>query len=248
MTILSVKKLDKKSIVLLSVLLVIAVVVIVVSQTLFDKSGGNKFGENSYSVTSITETTSSVITETTAAPETTTETTVATTEEIASSDAVETETYTSEADTTEEDITKSLTVQQPSSVSVYGSFELDNALLTITDDDKYRLSNKAGDATFSGNIRNVKSGDELPISNRKLKKLGLNPKQVNKEKMFYVQLQYDKHEFVKDGQTITCYYNSNIHAKKDSFNILIYYNEDNIPCVYDLNGDISNIDFTNYYF
>lgn len=246
------KTLDKKSIILLATLLAVAVVIIVISQNIFDKTGGNKFGSSyTTSETAVVETSETTTAEVTG--EYTEEPSLGTTEaetetSETSEEPRESETYTVSSDTTEEYVTESLTVQQPSNVSVYGSFELDNALLTITGDDKYRLSNKAGDATFSGSIRNVKSGDELPISNRKLKKLGLNPKQVNKEKMFYVQLQYDKHEFVKDGQTITCYYNSNIHAKKDSFNVLIYYNEDNIPCVYDLNGDISNIDFTNYYF
>ncbi|HRL88092.1 MAG TPA: hypothetical protein PLB03_09025, partial [Candidatus Fimenecus sp.] len=42
--------------------------------------------------------------------------------------------------------------------TVYGSFELDNAYLSISEDNKYLLTNKAGDAAFSGNIRDVKTG------------------------------------------------------------------------------------------
>lgn len=132
--------------------------------------------------------------------------------------------------------------------TVYGSFELDNAYLSISEDNKYLLTNKAGDAAFSGNIRDVKTGDDIPVSNRRLKKIGIDPKQVDKNRMIYVQLQYDKHEFVKDGQTVTCYFNSNIHAKKDSFNIIILYDDNNVPCVYDVNGDVSKLDFNNYYF
>lgn len=132
--------------------------------------------------------------------------------------------------------------------TVYGSFELDNAYLSISEDNKYLLTNKAGDAAFSGNIRDVKTGDDIPVSNRRLKKIGIDPKQVDKNRMIYVQLQYDKHEFVKDGQTVTCYFNSNIHAKKDSFNVIILYDDNNVPCVYDVNGDVSKLDFNNYYF
>lgn len=132
--------------------------------------------------------------------------------------------------------------------TVYGSFELDNAYLSISEDNKYLLTNKAGDAAFSGNIRDVKTGDDIPVSNRRLKKIGIDPKQVDKSRMIYVQLQYDKHEFVKDGQTVTCYFNSNIHAKKDSFNVIILYDDNNVPCVYDVNGDVSKLDFNNYYF
>lgn len=132
--------------------------------------------------------------------------------------------------------------------TVYGSFELDNAYLSISEDNKYLLTNKAGDAAFSGDIRDVKTGDDIPVSNRRLKKIGIDPKQVDKNRMIYVQLQYDKHEFVKDGQTVTCYFNSNIHAKKDSFNVIILYDDNNVPCVYDVNGDVSKLDFNNYYF
>lgn len=132
--------------------------------------------------------------------------------------------------------------------TVYGSFELDNAYLSISEDNKYLLTNKVGDAAFSGNIRDVKTGDDIPVSNRRLKKIGIDPKQVDKNRMIYVQLQYDKHEFVKDGQTVTCYFNSNIHAKKDSFNVIILYDDNNVPCVYDVNGDVSKLDFNNYYF
>ena len=132
--------------------------------------------------------------------------------------------------------------------TVYGAFELDNAYLSISEDNKYLLTNKAGDAAFSGNIRDVKTGDDIPVSNRRLKKIGIDPKQVDKNRMIYVQLQYDKHEFVKDGQTVTCYFNSNIHAKKDSFNVIILYDDNNVPCVYDVNGDVSKLDFNNYYF
>lgn len=132
--------------------------------------------------------------------------------------------------------------------TVYGSFELDNAYLSISEDNKYLLTNKAGDAAFSGNIRDVKTGEDIPVSNRRLKKIGIDPKQVDKNRMIYVQLQYDKHEFVKDGQTVTCYFNSNIHAKKDSFNVIILYDDNNVPCVYDVNGDVSKLDFNNYYF
>lgn len=132
--------------------------------------------------------------------------------------------------------------------TVYGAFELDNAYLSIFEDNKYLLTNKAGDAAFSGNIRDVKTGDDIPVSNRRLKKIGIDPKQVDKNRMIYVQLQYDKHEFVKDGQTVTCYFNSNIHAKKDSFNVIILYDDNNVPCVYDVNGDVSKLDFNNYYF
>lgn len=132
--------------------------------------------------------------------------------------------------------------------TVYGSFELDNAYLSISEDNKYLLTNKAGDAAFSGNIRDVKTGDDIPVSNRRLKKIGIDSKQVDKNRMIYVQLQYDKHEFVKDGQTVTCYFNSNIHAKKDSFNVIILYDDNNVPCVYDVNGDVSKLDFNNYYF
>lgn len=132
--------------------------------------------------------------------------------------------------------------------TVYGAFELDNAYLSISEDNKYLLTNKAGDAAFSGNIRDVKTGDDIPVSTRRLKKIGIDPKQVDKNRMIYVQLQYDKHEFVKDGQTVTCYFNSNIHAKKDSFNVIILYDDNNVPCVYDVNGDVSKLDFNNYYF
>lgn len=132
--------------------------------------------------------------------------------------------------------------------TVYGAFELGNAYLSISEDNKYLLTNKAGDAAFSGNIRDVKTGDDIPVSNRRLKKIGIDPKQVDKNRMIYVQLQYDKHEFVKDGQTVTCYFNSNIHAKKDSFNVIILYDDNNVPCVYDVNGDVSKLDFNNYYF
>lgn len=132
--------------------------------------------------------------------------------------------------------------------TVYGAFELDNAYLSISEDNKYLLTNKAGDAAFSGNIRDVKTGDDIPVSNHRLKKIGIDPKQVDKNRMIYVQLQYDKHEFVKDGQTVTCYFNSNIHAKKDSFNVIILYDDNNVPCVYDVNGDVSKLDFNNYYF
>lgn len=104
--------------------------------------------------------------------------------------------------------------------TVYGSFELDNAYLSISEDNKYLLTNKAGDAAFSGNIRDVKTGDDIPVSNRRLKKIGIDSKQVDKNRMIYVQLQYDKHEFVKDGQTVTCYFNSNIHAKKTRLTLL----------------------------
>lgn len=132
--------------------------------------------------------------------------------------------------------------------TVYGSFELDKAYLSISEDNKYLLTNKAGDAAFSGNIREVKTGEDIPVSNRRLKKIGIDPKQVDKNRMIYVQLQYNKHEFVKDGQTVTCYFNSNIHAKKDSFNVIILYDDNNVPCVYDVNGDVSKLDFNNYYF
>lgn len=237
------KTLDKKSIILLATLLAVAVVIIVISQNIFDKTGGNKFG-SSYTTSETAETTETTVVETS---ETSTVETTKEFPEEPSSEATAAETKITETSEEPREF-ETYATTEAIKPTVYGAFELDNAYLSISEDNKYLLTNKAGDATFSGSIRNVKSGDELPISNRKLKKLGLNPKQVNKEKMFYVQLQYDKHEFVKDGQTITCYYNSNIHAKKDSFNVLIYYNEDNIPCVYDLNGDISNIDFTNYYF
>lgn len=220
------KNLDKKSIILLATLLAVAVIIIVFSQNILDKTGGNKFG-SSYTVSETTETTETTVVET--SETTAVETTVVETSE----EPRELETYAA---------------TEAIKPTVYGSFELDNAYLSISEDNKYLLTNKAGDAAFSGNIRDVKTGDDIPVSNRRLKKIGIDPKQVDKNRMIYVQLQYDKHEFVKDGQTVTCYFNSNIHAKKDSFNVIILYDDNNVPCVYDVNGDVSKLDFNNYYF
>lgn len=231
------KTLDKKSIILLATLLAVAVVIIVISQNIFDKTGGNKFGSSyTTSETAVVETSETTTAEVTG--EYTEEPSLGTTEaEIETSETSEEQREFETYATTE--------AIKP---TVYGAFELDNAYLSISEDDKYLLTNKAGDAAFSGNIRDVKTGDDIPVSNRRLKKIGIDPKQVDKNRMIYVQLQYDKHEFVKDGQTVTCYFNSNIHAKKDSFNVIIFYDENNVPCVYDVNGDISRLDFNNYYF
>lgn len=231
------KTLDKKSIILLATLLAVAVVIIVISQNIFDKTGGNKFGSSyTTSETAVVE-----ISETTTA-----EVTGEYTEEP-SLGTTEAETETSETSEEQRGF-ETYATTEAIKPTVYGAFELDNAYLSISEDNKYLLTNKAGDAAFSGNIRDVKTGDDIPVSNRRLKKIGIDPKQVDKNRMIYVQLQYDKHEFVKDGQTVTCYFNSNIHAKKDSFNVIIFYDENNVPCVYDVNGDISRLDFNNYYF
>ena len=228
------KNLDKKSIILLATLLAVAVIIIVFSQNILDKTGGNKFG-SSYTVSETTETT---------------ETTVEATEGIPkepSSEATAAETTVVETSEEPREL-ETYAATEAIEPTVYGAFELDNAYLSISEDNKYLLTNKAGDAAFSGNIRDVKTGDDIPVSNRRLKKIGIDPKQVDKNRMIYVQLQYDKHEFVKDGQTVTCYFNSNIHAKKDSFNVIILYDDNNVPCVYDVNGDVSKLDFNNYYF
>lgn len=230
------KNLDKKSIILLATLLAVAVIIIVFSQNILDKTGGNKFG-SSYTVSETTETT-----------ETTVETTKETPEEP-SSEATAVETTVVETSEEPRELeTETYAATEAIEPTVYGAFELDNAYLSISEDNKYLLTNKAGDAAFSGNIRDIKTGDDIPVSNRRLKKIGIDPKQVDKNRMIYVQLQYDKHEFVKDGQTVTCYFNSNIHAKKDSFNVIILYDDNNVPCVYDVNGDVSKLDFNNYYF
>lgn len=231
------KTLDKKSIILLATLLAVAVVIIVISQNIFDKTGGNKFGSSyTTSETAVVETSETTTAEVTG--EYTEEPSLGTTE-------AETETSETSEEPREFETYATTEAIKP---TVYGAFELDNAYLSISEDNKYLLTNKAGDAAFSGNIRDVKTGDDIPVSNRRLKKIGIDPKQVDKNRMIYVQLQYDKHEFVKDGQTVTCYFNSNIHAKKDSFNVIIFYDENNVPCVYDVNGDISRLDFNNYYF
>lgn len=236
------KNLDKKSIILLATLLAVAVIIIVFSQNILDKTGGNKFG-SSYTVSETTETT---------VVETSETTTVETTKESPEEPSPETTAVeTTVVETSEEPReleTETYAATEAIKPTVYGSFELDNAYLSISEDNKYLLTNKAGDAAFSGNIRDVKTGDDIPVSNRRLKKIGIDPKQVDKNRMIYVQLQYDKHEFVKDGQTVTCYFNSNIHAKKDSFNVIILYDDNNVPCVYDVNGDVSKLDFNNYYF
>ena len=236
------KNLDKKSIILLATLLAVAVIIIVFSQNILDKTGGNKFG-SSYTVSETTETT---------VVETSETTTVETTKESPEEPSPETTAVeTTVVDTSEEPReleTETYAATEAIEPTVYGAFELDNAYLSISEDNKYLLTNKAGDAAFSGNIRDVKTGDDIPVSNRRLKKIGIDPKQVDKNRMIYVQLQYDKHEFVKDGQTVTCYFNSNIHAKKDSFNVIILYDDNNVPCVYDVNGDVSKLDFNNYYF
>ncbi len=231
------KTLDKKSIILLATLLAVAVVIIVISQNIFDKTGGNKFGFSyTTSETAVVETSET----------TTAEVTGKYTEEP-SLGTMEAETETSETSEEQREF-ETYATTEAIKPTVYGAFELDNAYMSISEDNKYLLTNKAGDAAFSGNIRDVKTGDDIPVSNRRLKKIGIDPKQVDKNRMIYVQLQYDKHEFVKDGQTVTCYFNSNIHAKKDSFNVIIFYDENNVPCVYDVNGDISRLDFNNYYF
>lgn len=236
------KNLDKKSIILLATLLAVAVIIIVFSQNILDKTGGNKFG-SSYTVSETTETTVVETSETT-----TVETTKETPEEP-SSEATAVETTVVETSEEPRELeTETYAATEAIEPTVYGAFELDNAYLSISEDNKYLLTNKAGDAAFSGNIRDVKTGDDIPVSNRRLKKIGIDPKQVDKNRMIYVQLQYDKHEFVKDGQTVTCYFNSNIHAKKDSFNVIILYDDNNVPCVYDVNGDVSKLDFNNYYF
>lgn len=236
------KNLDKKSIILLATLLAVAVIIIVFSQNILDKTGGNKFG-SSYTVSETTETT---------VVETSETTTVETTKESPEEPSPETTAVeTTVVETSEEPReleTETYAATEAIEPTVYGAFELDNAYLSISEDNKYLLTNKAGDAAFSGNIRDVKTGDDIPVSNRRLKKIGIDPKQVDKNRMIYVQLQYDKHEFVKDGQTVTCYFNSNIHAKKDSFNVIILYDDNNVPCVYDVNGDVSKLDFNNYYF
>lgn len=237
-----IKNLDKKSIILLATLLAVAVIIIVFSQNILDKTGGNKFG-SSYTVSETTETTVVETSETT-----TVETTKETPEEP-SSEATAVETTVVETSEEPRELeTETYAATEAIEPTVYGAFELDNAYLSISEDNKYLLTNKAGDAAFSGNIRDVKTGDDIPVSNRRLKKIGIDPKQVDKNRMIYVQLQYDKHEFVKDGQTVTCYFNSNIHAKKDSFNVIILYDDNNVPCVYDVNGDVSKLDFNNYYF
>lgn len=236
------KNLDKKSIILLATLLAVAVIIIVFSQNILDKTGGNKFG-SSYTVSETTETTVVETSETT-----TVETTKETPEEP-SSEATAVETTVVETSEEPRELeTETYAATEAIEPTVYGAFELDNAYLSISEDNKYLLTNKAGDAAFSGNIRDVKTGDDIPVSNRRLKKIGIDPKQVDKNRMIYVQLQYDKHEFVKDGQTVTCYFNSNIHAKKDSFNVIILYDDNNVLCVYDVNGDVSKLDFNNYYF
>lgn len=236
------KNLDKKSIILLATLLAVAVIIIVFSQNILDKTGGNKFG-SSYTVSETTETT---------VVETSETTTVETTKESPEEPSPETTAVeTTVVETSEEPReleTETYAATEAIEPTVYGAFELDNAYLSISEDNKYLLTNKAGDAAFSGNIRDVKTGDDIPVSNRRLKKIGIDPKQVDKNRMIYVQLQYDKHEFVKDGQTVTCYFNSNIHAKKDSFSVIILYDDNNVPCVYDVNGDVSKLDFNNYYF
>ncbi len=222
------KSIDKKTIILISVLLTIATLVIVISQTAMDKTGGNKFGVVEVQTTTVITETSTV--------ETTAPTTSAEPESTLQQDITETIT----AETVEE------TKSSPK-YTVYNTYSLENATLVISDDNKYVLSNDS--ASFSGNIRNVSSGDDTPIKNRKLKKLGLNPKTIDKNNLFYVQLEYDKHEFVKDGQTYVSYFNTNVnHAKKTSFNILIYYDENGASTVYDLNGDIVGTDFNNFYF
>ena len=237
------KNLDKKSIILLATLLAVAVIIIVFSQNILDKTGGNKFG-SSYTASETTETTETTVVETS---ETTTVETTEETPEEPSSEATAVETTVAETSEEPREL-ETYAATEAIKPTVYGSFELDNAYLSISEDNKYLLTNKAGDAAFSGNIRDVKTGDDIPVSNRRLKKIGIDPKQVDKNRMIYVQLQYDKHEFVKDGQTVTCYFNSNIHAKKDSFNVIILYDDNNVPCVYDVNGDVSKLDFNNYYF
>lgn len=237
------KNLDKKSIILLATLLAVAVIIIVFSQNILDKTGGNKFG-SSYTASETTETTETTVVET--SETTTVETTEESPEEPSSeTTAVETTVVETSEEPRELETYATTETIKP---TVYGSFELDNAYLSISEDNKYLLTNKAGDAAFSGNIRDVKTGDDIPVSNRRLKKIGIDSKQVDKNRMICVQLQYDKHEFVKDGQTVTCYFNSNIHAKKDSFNVIILYDDNNVPCVYDVNGDVSKLDFNNYYF
>lgn len=222
------KSIDKKTIILISVLLTIATLVIVISQTAMDKTGGNKFGVVEVQTTTVITETSTV--------ETTAPTTSAEPESTLQQDITETIT----AETVEE------TKSSPK-YTVYNTYSLENATLVISDDNKYVLSSDS--ASFSGNIRNVSSGDDTPIKNRKLKKLGLNPKTIDKNNLFYVQLEYDKHEFVKDGQTYVSYFNTNVnHEKKTSFNILIYYDENGASTVYDLNGDIVGTDFNNFYF
>lgn len=206
------KNLDKKSIILLATLLAVAVIIIVFSQNILDKTGGNKFG-SSYTASETTETT---------VVETSETTTVETTEESPeepSSEATTAETTVVETSEEPREL-ETYAATETIKPTVYGSFELDNAYLSISEDNKYLLTNKAGDAAFSGNIRDVKTGDDIPVSNRRLKKIGIDPKQVDKNRMIYVQLQYDKHEFVKDGQTVTCYFNSNIHAKKTRLTLL----------------------------
>lgn len=231
------KSIDKKTIILISVLLTIATLVIVISQTAMDKTGGNKFGTVEVKTTTIiTEASTTEIT----APTTTTEPETPKIPETAlQQDITETVPATEER----EEPTNNSPVY-----TVYNTYSFENATLVISNDNRYVLSNDS--ASFSGNIRNVSNGDNVPIKNRKLKKLGLNPKTIDKNNLFYVQLEYDKHEFVKDGQTYVSYYNSNInaHAKKTSFNILIYDDENGTPIVYDLNGDITKTDFNNFYF
>lgn len=171
------KNLDKKSIILLATLLAVAVIIIVFSQNILDKTGGNKFG-SSYTVSETTETTAVETSETT-----TVETTKESPEEPSSeTTAVETTVVETSEEPRELETYAATEAIKP---TVYGSFELDNAYLSISEDNKYLLTNKAGDAAFSGNIRDVKTGDDIPVSNRRLKKIGIDPKQVDKNRMIY---------------------------------------------------------------
>lgn len=226
------KSIDKKTLILIGVLLAIAVVVIAVSQARLDKSGGGKFGSLDAQTTTVVETQES--TGTSAKSETVTEAPLQETTETTTE-------HGSDADT---DKTTAPTVKH----TVYNSYSLENSTLAINDDNTYELSSSNTDARFTGNIRNVSCGKDVPVKNSKLKKLGVDVKSIDENNLFYVQLEYDKHEFVKDGQTYVCYFNKNAHLKKTSFNVLVYYDETGTPTVYDLNGDITNTDFNNFYF
>lgn len=244
------KSIDKKTIILISVLLAIATLVIVISQSFLDKNGGNKFGNIDAPTTKATEKTTETVSKDTTIPETT-KTVETETESSSSVDLTEPNESTVENDETNTETSNETTTEPEKEAvqySIYNTYYFGNRELEISTSGKYVLSDRNTGANFTGGIRNVSNGDNVPIKNRKLKKLGLNPKTINKENLFYVQLEYDKHEFVKNEQSVVCYFNKNAQLKKDSFNVLIYYNEDGTTNVYDLNGDIVNTDFNNFYF